>query len=48
MQAPERRSPPKRHFRFVGGMGAYYFLYVVGEQVPPHEEGMALLGRRAG
>lgn len=36
----------KRHFRFLGDMGAYYFLYVVGEQVPPHEEGMALLGKR--
>ena len=33
----------RRHFRFVGAMGAYYFLYVVGEEVPPHEEGMALL-----
>ena len=28
-------------FRFVGDMGAYYFLYVVGERVPPHEEWMA-------
>jgi DNA-3-methyladenine glycosylase I len=24
-------------FRFLGDMGAYFFLYVVGEKVPPHE-----------
>jgi 3-methyladenine DNA glycosylase Tag len=28
-------------FKFLGPMGAYYFLYVVGEEVPPHEEMMA-------
>jgi DNA-3-methyladenine glycosylase I len=28
-------------FRFLGDTGAYYFLYVVGEQVPSHEEWMA-------
>jgi 3-methyladenine DNA glycosylase Tag len=28
----------KRQFRFLGDTGAYYFLYVVGEWVPPHEE----------
>jgi DNA-3-methyladenine glycosylase I len=27
-------------FRFLGDTGAYYFLYVVGERVPPHEEWM--------
>lgn len=27
-------------FRFVGDTGAYYFLYVVGEPVPAHEEWM--------
>ena len=27
-------------FRFLGEMGAYYFLYVVGEQVPAHDEWM--------
>lgn len=27
-----------KRFKFLGGMGAYYFLYVVGEKVPPHEE----------
>jgi len=25
-------------FKFMGPTGIYYFLYVVGEQVPPHEE----------
>jgi DNA-3-methyladenine glycosylase I len=27
-------------FRFLGDLGAYYFLYVVGEDVPSHEEWM--------
>ena len=27
-------------FRFLGDMGAYYFLYVVGESVPTHEDWM--------
>jgi DNA-3-methyladenine glycosylase I len=27
-------------FRFLGDMGAYYFLYVVGEPTPTHEEWM--------
>jgi DNA-3-methyladenine glycosylase I len=31
----------KRHFAFLGDTGSYYFLYVVGEKVPPHEEWMA-------
>ena len=35
-----------RRFKFLGGMGAYYFLYVVGEPVPPHEEWMAKQGGR--
>ena len=26
----------RKHFRFVGDTGAYYFLYVVGEEVPEH------------
>jgi len=30
----------KRQFKFVGDMGSYYFLHVVGEEVPPHEEVM--------
>jgi 3-methyladenine DNA glycosylase Tag len=28
----------KRDFKFMGNFGGYYFLYVVGEPVPPHEE----------
>jgi len=27
-------------FRFLGDTGSYFFLYVVGESVPPHEEWM--------
>jgi DNA-3-methyladenine glycosylase I len=34
----------KRHFRFLGDTGAYYFLHVVGEKVPSHEEWMASRG----
>ena len=28
----------RRRFRFLGDTGAYYFLYVVGERVPSHDE----------
>ncbi|MEO8538521.1 MAG: DNA-3-methyladenine glycosylase I [bacterium] len=28
----------KKRFKHVGNFGVYYFLYVVGEEVPPHEE----------
>ena len=31
----------RRRFKFLGDTGAYYFLYVVREPVPPHEEWMA-------
>jgi 3-methyladenine DNA glycosylase Tag len=31
----------KRRLRFVGDTGAYYFLHVVGEKVPSHEDWMA-------
>lgn len=31
----------RAEFRFLGDTGAYYFLYVVGEPVPTHEEWMA-------
>jgi DNA-3-methyladenine glycosylase I len=27
-----------KDFKFIGPTGCYYFLYVVGEEVPPHEE----------
>jgi 3-methyladenine DNA glycosylase Tag len=30
-----------KRFKFLGKTGAYFFLYVVGEPVPPHEEVMA-------
>jgi len=30
----------RKDFKFVGEMGCYYFLYVVGEEVPPDEEVM--------
>jgi len=37
----------KRQFRFLGDTGAYYFLYTVGEPVPPHDEWSAAhRGRR--
>jgi len=29
-----------KRFKFVGEMGSYYFLHVVGEPVPPHEQWM--------
>lgn len=32
-------------FKFLGDTGAYYFLHVVGEPVPPHEEWMAAHSR---
>lgn len=28
----------RKDFKFMGPTGVYYFLYVVGEDVPPHEE----------
>jgi DNA-3-methyladenine glycosylase I len=28
----------RKEFKFMGPTGCYYFLYVVGEEVPPHEE----------
>jgi 3-methyladenine DNA glycosylase Tag len=31
----------RRHFSFLGETGSYYFLHVVGEKVPPHEEWIA-------
>jgi 3-methyladenine DNA glycosylase Tag len=31
-------SDLRQRFRFLGEMGCYYFLYVVGEPVPPYEE----------
>lgn len=34
----ETAADLRRRFRFLGDLGAYYFLYVVGEKVPSHEE----------
>lgn len=31
----------RKDFKFLGEMGCYYFLYVVGEDVPPHDEWQA-------
>jgi DNA-3-methyladenine glycosylase I len=33
-------------FKFMGPMGVYYFLYVVGEQVPPHHEFQDKYGKK--
>jgi len=38
----------KKRFKFLGDMGSYYFLYVVGEEVPPHEQVMARSARAPG
>ena len=31
----------RKNFKFLGEVGCYFFLYAVGEEVPPHEEWMA-------
>ena len=33
----------RKRFKFLGEMGCYYYLHVVGEEVPPHEEWQASL-----
>lgn len=35
----------RKQFRFLGDMGAYHFLWVVNEDVPPYEEWCASRGR---
>ena len=35
----------RKDFKFLGDMGCYHFLYVVGEEVPSHEDWMASRGR---
>ncbi len=35
----------KKDFKFLGDTGCYYFLYVSGEEVPPHEEWEAMRRR---
>jgi DNA-3-methyladenine glycosylase I len=37
----------KRNFRYIGDSGAYHFLYVVGEPVPPHDEWFPARSARA-
>ena len=37
----------QREFRFIGPSGAYTFLYMVGEPVPPHDQWPAPKSRRA-
>jgi 3-methyladenine DNA glycosylase Tag len=34
----------RKQFKFLGEMGCYHFLYVVGEEVPPYEEWSARRG----
>lgn len=36
----------RKQFKFLGDTGSYVFLYVVGEQVPPHEDWMAAQERK--
>ena len=35
----------RQQFRFLGDLGAYYFLYVVGEEVPSYEDWCTSRGR---
>jgi DNA-3-methyladenine glycosylase I len=37
----------QRQFRFIGQSGAYMFLYMVGEPVPPHDQWPAVKSRRS-
>jgi len=36
----------RKRFKFLGEIGCYYYLYVVGEEVPPHDEWQASLKKR--
>jgi 3-methyladenine DNA glycosylase Tag len=36
----------RKQFKFLGEMGCYYYLYVVGEEVPDHEKWQASLKKR--
>lgn len=38
----------RKRFKHFGAFGTYYFLYVVGEPVPPHEEFRAKLAKTKG
>jgi len=37
----------QRQFRFIGPSGAYMFLYMVGEPVPPHDQWPSVTSRRS-
>ena len=37
----------RKRFKFLGEFGTYYFLHVVNEEVPPHEEWAASRGVKA-
>ena len=36
----------RKQFKFLGDTGCYFFLYVIGEEVPPHDEWMSAKERR--
>ena len=36
----------RKQFKFLGDMGAYHFLWVVGEEVPPYEQWCASRGTK--
>ncbi len=38
----------RKHFKFLGEIGSYHFLYVVGEKVPSYEKWCASSGRKHG
>ena len=38
----------RKQFKFLGDMGCYYYLYVVGEEVPDHQEYQASLKNKHG
>ncbi len=40
-------SDMRKQFKFLGDMGCYHFMWVVGEDVPPYEEWRATLEARA-
>lgn len=44
----ETSADLRKRCKHVGAFGAYYFLYVVGEPVPPHEEFRAKLAQAKG
>lgn len=43
----EREKRIRARFKFMGEMGVYYFLWVVREPVPDHDEWRAMTGRAA-